>query len=273
MLNYQEEEARGVFQAGNAAFMRNWPYAWSLAQGADSPVKGKVGIVPLPKGGADGQNAAALGGQLLAVSKYSKNPDVAIDLVMYLTGPEEQKRRAVVGSFNPTIPALFKDADIQRRRLSSASCYEVFSSCRRAARLQRPAGTTTRSRASSLTRRIRFCRAESQPDRALAELDARPQSHQARRPLGVSVEQSGPIAQRESRRGNAATAKGRTGTSRLTRSRVRAAWLFISPMLVVLALVAGWPLARTIWFSFTDADLSNLNDYALRRLRQLPRQL
>ena len=78
----------------------------------------------------------------------------------------------------------------------------------------------------------------------------------------MSVEQSGPIAERESRRGNAATAKGRTGTSRLTRSRVRAAWLFISPMLVVLALVAGWPLARTIWFSLTDADLNNLNDYA-----------
>ena len=32
-------------------------------------------------------------------------------------------------------------------------------------------------------------------------------------------------------------------------------------MLIVLALVAGWPLARTIWFSFTDADLNNLSDY------------
>ncbi len=32
-------------------------------------------------------------------------------------------------------------------------------------------------------------------------------------------------------------------------------------MLVMLALVAGWPLARTIWFSFTDANLNNLSDY------------
>jgi trehalose/maltose transport system permease protein len=46
--------------------------------------------------------------------------------------------------------------------------------------------------------------------------------------------------------------------SRLTRARVRSAWLFMSPMLLVLALVAGWPLLRTIWFGFTDANLSDL---------------
>jgi len=33
-------------------------------------------------------------------------------------------------------------------------------------------------------------------------------------------------------------------------------------MLVVLVLVAGWPLGRTIWFSLTDAELSTLDDYA-----------
>lgn len=46
--------------------------------------------------------------------------------------------------------------------------------------------------------------------------------------------------------------------SQLTRSRVRAAWLFLTPMLIVLAMVAGWPLLRTIWFSFTDANLSDI---------------
>jgi trehalose/maltose transport system permease protein len=46
--------------------------------------------------------------------------------------------------------------------------------------------------------------------------------------------------------------------SKLTRERVRSAWLFLAPMLIVLALVAGWPLARTIWFGFTDANLSDL---------------
>jgi trehalose/maltose transport system permease protein len=46
--------------------------------------------------------------------------------------------------------------------------------------------------------------------------------------------------------------------SRLTRERIRSAWLFMAPMLIVLALVAGWPLLRTIWFGFTDATLADL---------------
>jgi trehalose/maltose transport system permease protein len=45
----------------------------------------------------------------------------------------------------------------------------------------------------------------------------------------------------------------------LSQARVRAAWLFLAPMLVVLLLSAGWPLARTILFSFTDANLSDLS--------------
>ena len=52
----------------------------------------------------------------------------------------------------------------------------------------------------------------------------------------------------------AATGRG----SRLTRQRTRAAWLFVAPMLLVLAAVAGWPLLRTIWFAFTDANLADL---------------
>mgnify|MGYP001220149885 CR=1 FL=1 len=47
--------------------------------------------------------------------------------------------------------------------------------------------------------------------------------------------------------------------SELTQQRVRAARLFLIPMLVALAIVAGWPLLRSIYFSFTDASLNNLD--------------
>jgi len=112
VLNYDEESARGVFQTGDAVFMRNWPYAWALAQGEGSPVRGKVGVVPLPKGDPRGKNAGTLGGWHLAVSRYSKHPAEAASLVAFLTSAPEQKARAIAASYNPTIPALYDDAEV-----------------------------------------------------------------------------------------------------------------------------------------------------------------
>ena len=112
VTQFLEEDARITFERGNAVFMRNWPYAWSLLQAADSPLKGKVGIAPLPKGGAKGRHSATLGGWQLAVSKHSKNQAAAIDLVRYLTSAAEQKRRAIQGSFAPTIASLYQDPEV-----------------------------------------------------------------------------------------------------------------------------------------------------------------
>ena len=42
-------------------------------------------------------------------------------------------------------------------------------------------------------------------------------------------------------------------------NKTRTAWLFLAPMLLVLALVAVWPLGRTIWFSFTDANINDID--------------
>jgi trehalose/maltose transport system substrate-binding protein len=126
VLTYAEEEARGVFQSGDAVFMRNWPYAWALANAPDSPIRGKVGVAPLPRGGPNDVHAAALGGQQLAVSKYSKHPDVAADLVLYLAGAAEQKRRAIEGSFNPTIVSLYKDREILQANPFMEQLGDVF---------------------------------------------------------------------------------------------------------------------------------------------------
>lgn len=46
--------------------------------------------------------------------------------------------------------------------------------------------------------------------------------------------------------------------SDLMMQRLAAARWFLLPMLVALAVVAGWPLLRSIWFSFTDAKLNTL---------------
>ena len=114
VLGYDEEQARGAFQSGKAVFMRNWPYAWALVNAPDSPVKDKVGVVPLPKG--DGEKAVhtgTLGGQSLAVSKYSAHPKEAVDLILYLTGAEEEKRRAVKGAFNPSLKSVYNEPELK----------------------------------------------------------------------------------------------------------------------------------------------------------------
>ncbi|WP_137152900.1 sugar ABC transporter permease [Devosia sp. FKR38] len=46
--------------------------------------------------------------------------------------------------------------------------------------------------------------------------------------------------------------------SELMQQRVRAARWFLLPMLIALAVVAGWPLLRSIYFSFTDASLNDI---------------
>ncbi len=136
VTTYGEEEARNVFQAGNAAFMRNWPYAYALAQSADSPIKGEVGVAALPAG-QGGKPAATLGGWQLAVNKYSKHPKEAADLVVYLTGEAEQKRRAIDASYNPTIASLYKDQDVLKAVPFFGSLYDVFTNA-----VARPATVT-----------------------------------------------------------------------------------------------------------------------------------
>ncbi|MDO4248171.1 MAG: sugar ABC transporter permease [Neisseria sp.] len=51
----------------------------------------------------------------------------------------------------------------------------------------------------------------------------------------------------------------KSNQTELNRQRVRSAWFFLAPMLIVLTLVAVWPLTRTIWLSFTDAKIDMMS--------------
>lgn len=138
VLSYKEEESRGVWQTGNAVFMRNWPYAYALSNGADSAVKGKFDVVPLPAG-EGGKSAACLGGWNLAVSKYSKHQDAAIELVKFLSSEKAQKQRALNQSRLPTITALYDDPEIAKAQPIVASWGEVVENA-----VPRPSAPTKR---------------------------------------------------------------------------------------------------------------------------------
>ena len=108
---FDEEASRAVWQAGNAAFLRNWPYAYTLGNAADSAIKGKFDITTLPAG-PSGQKAGALGGLALAVSKYSKIPKQAADVAFYFAGKDFQKAMLITSSEPSPIVSLYQDPDV-----------------------------------------------------------------------------------------------------------------------------------------------------------------
>lgn len=127
VTGYKEEEARGVWQAGNAAFMRNWPYAFSLGQADDSPIKDTFDVTLLPKGeGEGGQHANCLGGWQIMVAEGAAEMDAAKEFAKFLTSMEVQKAQAVERSMLPTIASVYDDADVLAANPFFASLKAVF---------------------------------------------------------------------------------------------------------------------------------------------------
>jgi len=126
VTTYDEPQSMNVWTAGNAAFMRNWPYAFAGSQEVPA-VAGKVGVSPLPKGdGPDARNADTLGGWQLMVSRYSKFPDAGVEFVKYMCSPELQTSFAVERSMLPTIAAVYDSPDVAAASEFIPRLKEVF---------------------------------------------------------------------------------------------------------------------------------------------------
>jgi trehalose/maltose transport system substrate-binding protein len=126
VVGFNEETARQEFQNGNAAFMRNWPYALYLAEEGSSKLRGKVGVTSLPRGGTMGNRSGVLGGWQLAVSKYARHRKQAASLVMFLTGIKVQKERAVEGGYAPAFGALYSDPEVLKSNVMFADMYTAI---------------------------------------------------------------------------------------------------------------------------------------------------
>ncbi len=108
VTSYQEDQTEHAFDDGNAAFARNWPYQYGIGAGAGSKVKGKFNVTVLPHGNA-GKSVGTVGGWQLAVSKFSKHKDAAIEFVRYMTSPAVEKFDAITNSNVPTIVSVAKN--------------------------------------------------------------------------------------------------------------------------------------------------------------------
>jgi trehalose/maltose transport system substrate-binding protein len=111
VTGYMEQDARGVFQGGNAAFMRNWPGDYATMSEPGSAVEGIFDVGQLPAG-AGGTRAATLGGWQMWVSAYSENQDAAKEFARFSTSLPVQKARAIERANAPTISSLYEDPDV-----------------------------------------------------------------------------------------------------------------------------------------------------------------
>ncbi|MFN6991291.1 MAG: ABC transporter substrate-binding protein [Fervidobacterium sp.] len=128
VTTYMEEEARRKFQAGEAVFMRNWPYAWALLNNPkESKVAGKVGVAPLPAG-PGGKSAATLGGWMLGINKNATPEEKAAakKLIKFLTGYDEQLYKAINAGQNPTMMDVYKNAELKKAAPFMVELYGMF---------------------------------------------------------------------------------------------------------------------------------------------------
>ncbi len=120
-----EESTRLIFGEGHALFMRNWPYAWSLLQQEGSPVRGKIGVVPLPAFSGF-SSAPVLGGWMLAIPNSSTHQEVVGELISFLTSPDTQRRIAMELGYNPVRRALYTDESLLELRPLLKDLYPIL---------------------------------------------------------------------------------------------------------------------------------------------------
>lgn len=121
----KEEEVRLFFHNGNALFERNWPYAWGLHNAADSSIKGKVGMAPLP-GFSSGSSASTLGGWHIVMSKFSDKKRESAELIKYLTSATVQKQLSLKLGWNPGRMDVYEDAELLKANPALKDLKQVF---------------------------------------------------------------------------------------------------------------------------------------------------
>jgi trehalose/maltose transport system substrate-binding protein len=88
VIAFKEQDARNVLHAGKAAFERDWLWRQFSQESMIPNPDATIAIALLPGGSA--RRASTIGGQSLAVSKYSHHPQEAAALVRFLTSHDEQ---------------------------------------------------------------------------------------------------------------------------------------------------------------------------------------
>jgi len=113
VTTYDEAATANDFTNGTAAFARNWPYMWSLAQ-ASKTVAGKVGVTNMMHSAGQSTAYSTLGGWWLGINKNSKNVAASVAFMKYLTSSAGQQIYAIHGGHAVSLIAANDSTPVQK---------------------------------------------------------------------------------------------------------------------------------------------------------------
>ncbi len=111
---HKPADMNNLFKTGSLVAMVNWGFAWNLMQAADSPVRGKIGVMPVPAM-AGGKSATCIGGWQWGVSAFSKNKASAARLIRFMSTQPVAKFLATEGSLLPIFAETYRDPDVLKK--------------------------------------------------------------------------------------------------------------------------------------------------------------
>ncbi|MEA2251026.1 MAG: trehalose/maltose transport system substrate-binding protein [Solirubrobacteraceae bacterium] len=126
VTTYMEPETDQAWASGRYGYMRNWTYAYAVANSAGSKVKGKYKVAPLPSFEGGGK-AGILGGHNSVISVYTKNPGLALKFADFYASPEFQKIALLKYSQAAIIPATYSDPDVKKAIPYAAQLLQALS--------------------------------------------------------------------------------------------------------------------------------------------------
>ena len=109
----QENDNRLAMESGTAAFQLNYPFIYPSMKTNNPEMFKTLKWAPYPAVSADQPTHVTIGGINLAVSSYSKHPDLAFEATLCLRNRENQMIGAVTGGVPPSIADLYDDPTLQ----------------------------------------------------------------------------------------------------------------------------------------------------------------
>lgn len=113
--NQMEDQNRLAMESGVAAFEINYPFVYPSMKSNNPTLFKNFRWAVYPRVDADRPSRPTIGGIDLAVSAYSRHPDLAFDAALCLRNRENQLTAALKGGLPPTLRALYDEPDFMEQ--------------------------------------------------------------------------------------------------------------------------------------------------------------